>query len=58
MSKKCSFPKKSIYTWNGLKNEVIITKNVQQMEKLNKYRYRDRTTRVVNVAQVLYTTNR
>ena len=33
------------FAWNGLKEEVIMAKNVQQLkEKLDKYRYRDRTT--------------
>ena len=46
-TKKYSFPQKSIDTWNGLKEEVIMAKNVHQLkEKLDKYRYRDRTTRV------------
>ena len=31
--------KRNIDTWNGLKEEVIMAKNVQQMkEKLDKYR--------------------
>ena len=35
------------HTWNGLKEEVIMAKNVHQLkEKLEKYRYRDKTTRV------------
>ena len=42
---KYSFPQRSIDTWNGLKEEVIIAKNIQQLkEKLDKYRYEDRTT--------------
>ena len=46
-TKKYSFPRRSIDTWNGLKEEVIMTKNVHQLkEKLNKYRYGDRTTRM------------
>ena len=46
-TKKYSFPQRSIDTWNGLKEEVIIAKNVHELkEKLDKYRYRDRTTRV------------
>ena len=41
------FPQRSIDTWNGLKEEVIMAKNVHQLkEKLDKYRYEDRTTRV------------
>ena len=45
--KKYSFPPKSINIWNGLKEEVIMAKNVHQLkEKLDKYRYGDRTTRV------------
>ena len=53
-TKKYSFPQRSIDTWNGLKEEVIMAKNVhQRKEKLDKYRYRDRTTRV---AQAMYTT--
>ena len=40
--KKYSFPLRSIDTWNGLKEEVIMAKNVQQLkERPDKYRYRD-----------------
>ena len=47
MIQKSSFSQRSIDTWNGLKEEVIMAKNVHQLkEKLNKYRYRDRNTRV------------
>ena len=47
MTKHYSFPQSSIDTWNGLKEEVIMASNVHQLkEKLDKYRYRDRTTRV------------
>ena len=46
-TKKYSFPQRSIDTWNGLNEEVIMGKNVHQLqEKLCKYRYGDRTTRV------------
>ena len=46
-TKKYSFPQRSIDTWNGLKEEVIMAKNVHQLkEKLYKYRYGDMTTRV------------
>ena len=46
-TKKYSFPQRSIDTWNGLKGEVIMAKGVHQLkEKLDKYRYGDRTTRV------------
>ena len=45
-TKKYSFPQ-SIDAWNGLKEEVIMAKNVHQLkDKLDKYRYGDRTTRV------------
>ena len=41
------FPQKSIDTWNGLKEEMIMANNLHQLkEKLDKYRYEDRTTRV------------
>ena len=44
-TKNYSFSQRSIDTWNGLKEEVIMAKNVHQLkEKLNKYRYGDRTT--------------
>ena len=44
-TKKYSFPQRSINTWNGVKEAVIMTKNVHQLkEKLDKYRYGDRTT--------------
>ena len=44
-TKKYSFPQRSIDTWNELKKEIIMAKNVQQPKKnLDKYRYRDRTT--------------
>ena len=41
-------PQRSIDTWNGLKKVMIMAKNVlhQLTEKLFKYRYGDRTTRV------------
>ena len=46
-TKEFSFPQRSIDNWNGLKKEVIMAKNVHQLkEKLDKYRYGDRTTRV------------
>ena len=46
-TKKYSFLQKSIDTWNGLKEEMIMAKNVHQLkEKLDKYRFGDRTTRV------------
>ena len=46
-TKEYSFTQRSIDTWNGLKEEVIMAKNVHQLkEKLDKYRYGDRTTRV------------
>ena len=42
---KNSFPQRSIDTWNGLKEEVIKAKTIHQLqEKLNKHRYRERTT--------------
>ena len=43
---KYSFPQRSIdNNWDGLKEEVIMPKNVYQLkEKLDKYRYRDGTT--------------
>ena len=42
---KNSFPKRSIDTWNRLKEEVIMAKNVRKLkEKLDIYRYGDRTT--------------
>ena len=42
-TKKYSFPQRSIDTWNGLKENVIMAKNVHQLkEKLNNYRYGDR----------------
>ena len=48
--KKSSFPQRSINTWNGLKEEMILTKNVHQLkEKLDKYGNR-------NVAKGLYIT--
>ena len=38
-TKKYSFPQRSIGNWNGLKEEVILAKNVHQLkEKLDKYR--------------------
>ena len=44
---KYSFPQRNIDTYNGLKKEMIMAKNVHQLkEKLNKYRYKDRTTRM------------
>ena len=44
-TKKYSFPQRSIDTWNGLREEVTMAKNVHQLkEKLDKYRYEDRTT--------------
>ena len=43
-----------VYTWNGLK-EMIMAKNVQLKEKLDKNRKGDRTT---CVTQALYTTTR
>ena len=44
-TKKYSFPQRSIDTWNGLNEEVIMAKHVHQLkEKLDKYIYRDRTT--------------
>ena len=46
-TKKYSFPQRSIDTWNGLKKEVVMAKNVHKLkEKLDKYVYGDRTTRV------------
>ena len=52
--KKVQFPQSSVDTWNGLKEEVLMAKNVHQLkekldkwsmnEKLEKYRYGDRTT--------------
>ena len=44
-TKMYSFPQKSIDTWNGLKEEVIMAKNVQLKETLYKYKCIDRTTR-------------
>ena len=38
---------RSIDTWNGLKKEVIMVKNINQLiEKLDKCRFGDRTTGV------------
>ena len=46
-TKNYSFPQRSINTWNGLKKELIMTKNVHQLkEKLDKCGYGDRTTRL------------
>ena len=46
-AKKYSFHQKSIDAWNELKKEVIMAKNVHQLkEKLDNFRYGDRTTRV------------
>ena len=46
-TKKYSFLQRIIYTWNRLKEEVIMVKNVHQLkEKLDKCRYGDKTTRV------------
>ena len=46
-TKKYSFPQRSIDTWNGMKEEVIMAKNVHQLkEKLDKYRNGNRTIRV------------
>ena len=46
-TKKYSFLQRNIDTWKGLKEEVIMAKNVHQLkEKLDKYKYGDRTTRV------------
>ncbi len=45
--KKCSFPQRRVVTWNGLREEVVEASCVNQMkEKLDKYRYGDRTIRV------------
>ena len=44
--KMYSFPQRSIDTWNGLKEEVIMANTVQLKDKLDKYSYGDRTTRV------------
>ena len=45
--KTYGYPQRIINTWNGLKEEVIMAKNVHQLkEKLDKYRYEDKTTRV------------
>ena len=45
--KSTVFPKICIGTSNRLKEEMIMAKNVHQLkEKLDKYRYRDRTTGV------------
>ena len=33
MIQKSSFPQRSIDTWNGLKEEVIIPKNVPQLKE-------------------------
>ena len=53
-TKKYSFPQRSIDTWNGLKEEVIMAKNLHQLkEKLDIYRYRDRTTRVLLKSYIL-----
>ena len=49
------FPQKSIDTWNGLKEEMIMANNLHQLkEKLDKYRYEDRTTRVQLTDPVYY----
>ena len=41
--KKYSFPQRNIDTWNRLKEEVIMAKNVHQLkEKQDNYRYGDR----------------
>ncbi len=46
-TKKYRFPHRSVEVWNGLKEEVIEAKNINQLkEKLDKYRYGDGTTRV------------
>ena len=46
-TKKYSFPQRYIDTWNGLKEEVIMAKNIHQLkEKLDNYRYGDRITQV------------
>ena len=40
-TKMYSFPQRSIDTWNGLKEEVIMAMNAHQLkEKLDKSRYR------------------
>ena len=40
LHKTVQLPKRSIGTWNRMKEEVIMANNVQQlMERLNKYRY-------------------
>ena len=55
-TKKYSFPQRNIDTWNGLKEEVIMAKNVHQLkEKLDKHIYRQDHT---SAAQALYTTTR
>ena len=48
MIQKYSFPERStINTWNGLKEEMIMAKNLHELkQKLDKYRYGDRTKRV------------
>ena len=43
-TKSYSFPQRIIKTWNGLKEEGIMERNVQLKERVVKYRYRDRTT--------------
>ncbi len=45
--KKYSFPQRRVVTWNELGEEVVEASCVSQMkEKLDKYRYGDRTIRV------------
>ena len=54
--KKYSFPQRSIDTWNGLKEQVIMAKNVHQLkEKLVKYGYGDRTIRVYTTTRSIHT---
>ena len=46
-TKKYSFAHRSIDTWNELKEEVIMAKNVQKLkEKLDKFKYGDGTTQL------------
>ena len=44
-AEKYSFLQRSIDTWNGLK-EVIMARNIQLKERLDKYRYEDKITQV------------
>ena len=45
-TKKFGFPHRSIDTWNGLNEQIVMATSVHNFKaKLDTYRYGDRTTR-------------